>query len=160
MPPGWNNETAAAARSLARKSLLQLGSGVCASVVGAAKVAAAGVQTIKTLATDQGEQQRERVTFARVSELEWRDSQGRTRRLPVALLGYEAGFQVWSLEGEAPTELLSLRRDGAVRCGGWPGGSGSAHSARAAAPPWIAPGPASVQRQSISAHTGAGKRQP
>lgn len=117
MPPWNNTETTQAAKRLAGKSLYTLGSGLCAAGVAAGKFAAAGVQAaVKAVSADHSG--RERVTFVRLAEVEWRDSQGRHRRLPVALLGYEAGFQLWSLEGDGPAELLSIRRDGVVRCAG------------------------------------------
>lgn len=115
MPP-WAahnySDTAAKARKFAGRSLFTLGSGLCTAGVAVAKAAAAGIQTLTSDHSD-----REKVTFARVAELTWSDPvTGSERRLPVALLGYATGFQLWSLEDrDGPAELVSTRRDGAVR---------------------------------------------
>lgn len=112
MPPPAYNDAAARAKKLAGRSLLAAASGLYSAGTVVVKGLQAGLQT---LTADQSG--RERVTFARLGQLEWREPGSVSERsLPVVLLGYEAGFQVWSLdEREAPLELVSLRRDGAVR---------------------------------------------
>jgi hypothetical protein len=109
-----NGETGLSERAkrIAGKSLYTLGSGLCTAGVAVAKAAATGYQTLTADRSDK-----EKVTCARVGEVEWRDpGQGSDRSLPVVLLGYDTGFQVWSLEDrDAPAELSSIRRDGAVR---------------------------------------------
>ncbi len=123
MPP-WASQsygdTAASARKLAGKSLYTLGSTLCSAARTGAAVAKAAAAGIQTLTSHHGD--KERVLWARVGQIEWKDpAQGSDRSLPVCLLGYDTGFQVWSLEelkpggNETPAELVSIRRDGAVR---------------------------------------------
>lgn len=111
--PVWSNFDQEKAKKLAGHSLYTLGSGLCTAGAAVAKAAAAGISSLTLDRNDK-----ERVLWASIREIEWHDSaKGTTFRHHVCLLGYETGFQLWTLDERSyPSELVSLRRDGAVRC--------------------------------------------
>ena len=64
------------------------------------------------LTCDQSD--RENVLFVKFSHLELKSTAG-LQQIPVLLLGYDTGFQVWDLHDRAQIRELASRRDGAIR---------------------------------------------
>lgn len=113
-----SNAYADAAKRLAGRSVLAIGSGIAAG----SRLVAKGVSALTTDSSD-----REAVCFLKFAQLEWGGSDGSgdasptsasgactTERLPVLLIGLASGFQVWRLDGASPAELVS-RRDKPAR---------------------------------------------
>lgn len=100
-----------AAKRLAGRSVLAVGSGIAAG----SRLVAKGITALTADASD-----REAVCCLRFAHLEWRPPGGGRgaaappERLPVLLVGLATGFQVWRLDGSNPAELLS-RRDGPTK---------------------------------------------
>jgi hypothetical protein len=101
-----------AAKRLAGRSVLAVGSGIAAG----SRLVAKGITALTADASD-----REAVRCLRFAHLEWRPPSGGAvaapapaERLPVLLVGLATGFQVWRLDGTNPAELVS-RRDGPTK---------------------------------------------
>ncbi|KAI7838484.1 hypothetical protein COHA_007747 [Chlorella ohadii] len=114
---GPGKHAAAAAKQAAGRAALAIGSGLLSG----SRLIAKGVRAALADNSDK-----EPVRFLKFAELEWcGDGSGEggpgsssgdsaQRRLPVLLVGLATGFQVWSLDGANPAELVS-RRDGPVK---------------------------------------------